>query len=192
MARLTKAHLSYMKRHGIEPEEAFDASGLKRAEYRPRMKAEGKFVAYGVTPCHNGHALRNRYGNCIQCFPASIAFARRSELPGYLYLAQSSDLGLIKIGFSSDDPDNRIYIANLDGYGGAWDWRICMTVWAEHAGAKEIAVHRSLFEFRNERLWIRNGAVVVAKELFDCDLALAIETLAAHLTAREQKAIEYR
>jgi len=65
LARLTKAHLRYLKHHGIEPEEAFDASGLKRAEYRPRMKAEGKFVAYGVTPCHNGHALRNRYGNWL-------------------------------------------------------------------------------------------------------------------------------
>jgi hypothetical protein len=192
LTRLTNAHLRYLKDHGIEPEEAFDASGLKRAEYRARMKAEGKFVAYGVTPCLNGHALRNRYGNCIQCSPAAIAFARRSELAGYLYLAQSSDLGLIKVGFSSDDPDNRIYIANLDGYGGTWDWRIYMTVWADHAGAKEIAVHQSLFDFRVERAWVRNGAAVVSKEMFDCDLAVALGALSAHLTARERKTIEYR
>lgn len=192
MARLTNAHLRYLKHHGINVEETFDASGLKRTEYRPRMKAEGKFVAYGVTMCHNGHSLRNRYGTCIECFPASIAFARRSEMSGYLYLAKSADLGLIKVGFSGDDPDNRIYIANLDGYGGAWDWRICMTVWADHAGAKEIGVHQSLSEFRNERLWTRNGAAVVSKELFDCDLGVAIETLSAHLTAKEQQAIEYR
>ena len=65
MGRLTKEHLRYLKQHSIDVEETFDASGLKRAEYRPRMKAEGKFVAYGVTRCQNGHGLRNRYGTCI-------------------------------------------------------------------------------------------------------------------------------
>lgn len=76
-------------------------------------------------------------------------------MSGYLYLAKSADLGLIKVGFSGDDPDNRIDIANLEGYGGAWDWQICLTVWADHAGAKEIAVHQSLADFRAERAWIR-------------------------------------
>ena len=192
MARLTKAHLRYLEHHGIDVDETFDASGLKRAEYRPRMKAEGKFVAYGVTKCHNGHSLRNRYGTCIECFPASIAFARRSEMSGYLYLAKSADLGLIKVGFSGDDPDNRIYIANLEGYGGAWDWQICLTVWADHAGAKEIAVHQSLADFRAERAWIRNGAGIVAREMFDCELAAGIDALMSQLTAREVQLIEYR
>ena len=192
MGRLTKEHLRYLKQHSIDVEETFDASGLKRAEYRPRMKAEGKFVAYGVTRCQIGHGLRNRYGTCIQCFPASIAFARRSELPGYLYIAQSTDVGLFKVGFSSDDPDNRIYIANLEGYGGAWDWRICLTVWSERAGAVEIAAHRSLADFRAERAWVRNGADIVSKEMFGCDLTEVIGGLMEHLSFQEIQAIEYR
>lgn len=92
------------------------------------MKAEGKLVAYGVTRCHRSHNLRNRYGKCIQCFPATIAFGRRKELSGYIYIAQSVKSDLFKIGFSADVHDNRIYIAKLEGYAGARDWQILLTV----------------------------------------------------------------
>ena len=155
------------------------------------MKAEGKFIAYGVTRCHNGHGLRNRYGTCVECFPATIAFARRSELSGYVYVAESKDIRLFKIGFSGDDPDNRIYIANLDGYGGVGDWTIRLRVKSGRAGAIEIATHRSLVGYRTNRDWIRNGSEVVATELFDCDLEEAIAALMEYLSFAEIQDIEY-
>jgi hypothetical protein len=191
LARLTQKQIRYLSHHRIGLEETYDASGLKRASYRPRMKAEGKFVAYGVTRCHNGHSLRNRYGTCIECFPAAIGFARRSELAGYIYLAQSRDIELFKIGFSSDDPDNRIYIANLEGYGGAVDWCIRLRVWSGRAGKIEIATHKSLVEYHADRAWVRNGLDAVATELFNCDLDDAINALMKHLSFEEIQAIEF-
>jgi hypothetical protein len=192
LAKLTKQQIRYLDQHGFEPEDAFDASGLARADYRARMKAEGKLVAYGVTRCLNGHRLRTRAGNCIQCSPASIAFARRAVLPGFIYIAQSEATSLLKIGFSGDDPDNRIYIANLEGYGGAWDWVITITLWSERAGAIEIAVQKALSDVRIDRSWIRNGHEIVTKELFDCSLKIATERLQSMLNGQELTSIERR
>jgi T5orf172 domain len=156
------------------------------------MKAEGKRIAYGVTRCHKGHGLRNRYGTCIECFPATIGFARRSELAGYVYVAESKDIRLFKIGFSGD-PDNRISIANgnLEGYGGAWDWQILLRAWSGRAGAVEIATHRSLAGYQTDRDWVRNGSEVVATELFDCNLQEVINALKEHLSFEEIQNIEY-
>lgn len=185
MAKLTGAQLRYLRHHRIEVEETFDASGLKRADYGQRMKVEGKLVAYGVTRCKYGHSLRTRRGQCIECFPASIAFSRRSELSGYIYICESFDGKLFKIGFSRDEPQNRIYIANLEGYGGLLDWRITFFAWSERAGAIEIAAHQKLAPFRSKRTWIRNGQLTKSTELYDCQFLIALRSVMDQLTVDE-------
>ena len=185
MAKLTKEQLRFLARHSIEVSEAFDASGLSRSQYGPRMRDEGKFVAYGVVRCQKGsHSLRSRSGNCIQCFPASIGFSRRATLSGYVYIAQSNMGKLIKIGFSGD-PDDRIYIANLEGYGGAYDWQIRRMVWSDRAGELERALHRDLESYRIDKEWVRNGYTVWTRELFNCALGTASKALGRNLSAGE-------
>src|SRR5688500_19781785 len=124
MARLTKADLAFLGRHGIPVALTFDASGLSRAVYGPRMKLEGKFAAYGVTRClRRGHSLRNRHGTCLRCFPASIAFIERANSAAFVYIAQARRSGLLTIGYSADQVDSRLYIATLEGFGACCEWQ---------------------------------------------------------------------
>jgi predicted GIY-YIG superfamily endonuclease len=193
LVRLTKDQIRFLEKHGIPLSEAFDATGYSRASYSERMRELGKVVAYGVTRCKKSrHSLRSRHGTCIQCFPASIAYARRAYLPGFVYIAQSHINRSLKIGFSGDDPDNRIYIANLEGYGDAWDWRIRRLVWSERAGKIEAATHQELAAYRSDEEWIRNGTLIRTRELFSCSLATASRALVRNLVPDEIARVEKR
>lgn len=179
MATLSKADLAFLAHHGIDISKAFDASGLNKAEYGPRMKAEGKLVAYGVRPCtREGHSLRNRHGNCLRCFPSSIRFQARAGEAGYVYLAESMSTKLIKIGFSRDQIANRIYIANLEGFGGFHDWVVKASIESQYAGRIELGTHRYLKDYAHPVLWVRNGLEIKSVEIFKCSFMVAIDALA--------------
>ena len=118
MARLGKDERQYCRYHGIPLERLFDASGYKRAGYKEIMGQEEKWAAFGVKPCKkSAHVLRNRHGFCLMCDPQTVAHMLRSKLPGYLYVALGADCTLMKLGFSQN-PLNRISIANYEGWGG--------------------------------------------------------------------------
>ena len=187
MARLIKADLAFLERHGISTTLTFDASGLPRSVYCERMKAEGKFAAYGVTRCQRGgHSLRSRHGTCLKCFPATIAFIERANAPGYVYIAQSIRSGLLKVGYSGDQVDNRLYIANLEGLGGCYDWDKRVTWKSKKAGRIEIALHQALSAHAVLKTWPRNGAYVETKEIFDCEFETAKTALENLLNERER------
>src|SRR5690348_7499758 len=122
MAKLLKRDEQFLVRHGISLDLLFDASGMPTWKWKERMREEGKLFAYGVR-CFRGHSLKARSGNCIRCNTANIAFQMRSARSGYVYIARSASRKLTKVGYSADDPWNRIYIANLEGYANAQDWR---------------------------------------------------------------------
>ena len=169
MTKLTKLQKEYISRHNIPISWMFDASGLTRRRYHDLMKLEDKYFAYGVVPCKNGHSLRTRSGDCIQCFPASIRFQMRYFEVAYVYIAGSKQLKLIKIG-SSKDPENRIYIANLDGheYAGASDWRLLFSMYVRQAGKIETDVHSQLRPFQRQISFCRNGTKQTATECYSC------------------------
>jgi hypothetical protein len=60
-----------------------------------------------------------------------------------LYIAGSMTSKLVKIG-SSKDPNNRLYIANLDGYGGVFNWRLLYSVHVPQGGKIETNVQSTL------------------------------------------------
>lgn len=180
MAKLSVADANFLEKQCIPLSATFDASGMSTREWKAVMKAEGKFVAYGVN-CLRGHSLKTRAGNCIRCNTANIAFARRSESEGFVYLARSAMLRLVKVGFSAEDPDNRIYIANLQGYAGSNDWKIRFSVYVENAGRLEIAIHSTLKNHQALQLWERNGFESEAREVYACSLAYAKQVLMSQL-----------
>ena len=86
MTELTEEQLAYLQNHKVSLGSVFDATGLGRKDYSAKMKALGKAVAYGVTPCKKaGHTLRSRSGGCIQCSAVSeskaynLVFIRKGE-----------------------------------------------------------------------------------------------------------------
>lgn len=190
MAILTQDQLAFLTHHGVTLAEALDATGMKRAVYRPLMKARGLRVAYGVTMCPRRHTLRDRYGHCIQCNPASLAFAARKSLSGFVYIAVSEETGMYKVGFSRENPSNRIYIANLEGYGDASDWELRLIAWSKKGGAVESSLHYILDSYREERYWYRNGECVVAREILRCDFDMIVTILAFLLSDEERGQIQ--
>ena len=191
MARLIKADIAFLERHGIPLALTFDAVGLTRSEYGPLMKFQGKFAAYGVTRCQKeGHALRNRHGTCLRCFPATIAYIRRANSPGYVYIAQSKKRRLLKVGYSRDQVDNRLYIANCEAHGGASDWEKRLVSKSKIAGRIEIEVHKSLKEYSVSRAWVRNGKEVEPREIYCCDYEHAKAALESVVTGPERKQIQ--
>lgn len=188
MSRLTAEHTAFLKLHGFaRPRDwALDATGMTRVQYREALREERKLFVYGVNACPSGHTLRTA-GGCPQCDTAYIAYARRSRLPGYVYIAKAGRL--TKVGFSQD-ARNRIYIANLEGYAGARDWRIRAWLCSENAGQIELAVHRALSGNVAARGWERNGGRQVSKEVFRCTYEAAREALLSVLTPAEALALE--
>jgi hypothetical protein len=178
MAHLTEDQKRYLAQQGIPLSVVSDGSGLSRREYHCKLKNEGKYFAYGVTRCTNGHTLRTRAGQCIQCFPASIAFIKRHFAAAYLYIAGSRSERLIKIG-SSKNPNNRIYIANLNGheYAGVSDWQVLYSIYVEQAAKIEIEIHGRLREYQTRVQFVRNGDEQVAKECFTCNYSIARKTI---------------
>lgn len=188
MAKLTMAQIKFLERHKIPISWTFDATGLSRSSYREIMKTDEKFIAFGVFRCLNGHTLRNRSGDCIQCRTSAIAFGLRSSKSGSVYIARSQSIRLIKIGMSND-PFNRIYIANLEGYAEASDWRVKLHVFAENCGEIEISMRRALAENFKPKPWIRNGEETVSKETFNCSYAVAKSMLLSQLNQAQLEGV---
>ena len=187
MGRLSKRDKEFLQQNGISLELVFDASGMPTRVWKQRMREEGKLFAFGVQ-CLRGHSLKARSGNCIRCNTANIAYQMRSNRAGYIYIARSKSLGLTKVGFSADDPDNRIYIANLESYAGASDWDIVMRVNSAEAGRLELDLHSELREYRLPLCWIRNGEECEAREVYECGAQEAIDAVTAVLRKRRLSA----
>jgi hypothetical protein len=187
MAKLSKDDARFLEAHGIPLAAVFDASGMRTRDWKAAMREQGKLIAYGVT-CLRGHSLKTRSGNCVRCNTANFAYALRSERAGYVYIARSANLKLIKVGFSND-PDNRVYIANLEGYGGAKDWTIRTWIMSDRAGRIELDVHVALKSYNSPRFWIRNWEEIEAREIYDCTLKIAQLALFAQLSPTEQSRV---
>lgn len=166
MARLGNEERQFCKRHGIPIDRLFDASGFSRAEYREFMGDDERWAAYGVTPCRPaGHVLRNRHGACLMCNPAAVEFMKRSKRGGMLYAALGGSNTVMKLGFSQD-PYNRIYIANCEGWGGYQDWWIIGLGFSDQAGQLEHSLHAAFKEHAIALDWHRNGNHITTREAY--------------------------
>jgi hypothetical protein len=177
MAKLTEEQRQFITKHQIPLSKIFDASSMARREYGTVMGDLGKVVAIGVNPCEaHGHTMRTRHGHCIQCNPAALAFLRRFDEYGRVYVAHSKQIGLVKIGTASD-VKRRISTLNNFGYGGANDWCAIRDFACDAAGRVEFTIQRALSQYFVIRSYVKNGITVECQELFTCDLAVAIGEL---------------
>jgi hypothetical protein len=177
MGRWTAEHSRFLKSHGFnDPRSwALNATGLTRREYQAALSRDGKLFAYGLPPCKNGHTLRTT-GGCPQCNTQYLSYVRHNVTPGYVYIARSNSTRLVKVGLSADF-NNRLYIANLEGYADIWDWIVRDCRYVQEMGRVEAGVKRALASYGVNRVWIRNGKFTTAKEVFSCTLKLAREAL---------------
>ena len=154
---------------------------MTKASYSAALREARKLFAYGLAPCPKGHTIR-MLGGCPQCDTSRIAYAKRSRLAGYVYIAKSGQL--TKIGFSTD-PFNRIYIANLEGYAGKRDWRVRAQLKSSNAGQLEIAAHKFLRDYCDSTFWVRNSKITYPREVFSCSFETAKYAVISVMTGHD-------
>ncbi|GHC66371.1 GIY-YIG nuclease family protein [Neogemmobacter tilapiae] len=166
---ITDREFAFLVSQKILLSQVFDARGRGPATFHAEAEAGG--YLFGMAkPCSNGHRLFTRRGHCIECNTASIAFIRRGNSDGYIYLAASQTGRILKIGFSAD-PVGRSATLNLEGgYGGFSDWERIAHSYVQSAGKIEFGIHRALEDLKIELPYIKNGRTQIANELFRGDL----------------------
>jgi uncharacterized protein (DUF2147 family) len=174
MAKLSAKQRDFLKRHKIPLSRTFDATGLSTSDYKQRMKALDKWIAYGVTECQRaGHTLRTRAGHCIQCDIKKIAYLKRHQEDGEIYVAYSARGKIVKVGTSKKSATVRVNGMNSDNYGGCCDWTIVYIVAAAQAGRIESKAHRALAEHSISASYNKNGKTTKCRELFSCSVVVA-------------------
>ena len=177
MARLSSEQLRFLEQHEIPLSRVFDASGMSKSFYGPAMSELGMIVAYGVSPCREfGHKLRTRAGHCAQCDTARLAFLRRYDEDGEVYVAYSLRLELAKIGVAKGYKE-RLRNLNSQGYGGTTDWSIDFHCECNNAGRVEFLAQQMLKQFRITRSYFKTGQTVDCQELFKCKMKLAVSAV---------------
>lgn len=135
-------------------------------------------VAYGVTPCaKKNHTLRNKSGNCLQCYPASIGYENNHNRGGYIYIAQSKAGKIIKIG-TTENILVRTKTLNEQKYGSQLDWIIPVSREVKkNCGQIEKAMHAKLKEFYVIGRYLKDGTTQSTYELFKYPIEEATQNL---------------
>jgi hypothetical protein len=148
-----------------------DARGMRRATYQSELKRHGKSLALVADPCNKGHDVRLRLssGHCVECSPIGLSKVKTRHKPGFLYVAFSRSLGLLKVG-SAISSIERADGLNRDGYAGATDWGVVYRRKFTEVGVIEDRVHTALSPWKVVLEYTRrgHGTVVKASEVFSC------------------------
>lgn len=177
MAKLTQAQTRFLEHHDIPLGKVFDATGMRRSDYQCQMSALGKLVAIGVSPCSiAGHTMRTRAGHCAECRPAVLAYMRRYDAHGEVYVATTAKGRIVKVG-SSTNAVERISSLNIYKYGGVADWHIAFHEESRMAGRAEFAAHKSLSPHTASGTYFKDGRDVECRELFCCSVSVAIKAV---------------
>lgn len=164
---------AFIKEHNIDEELLYDANGLTVGKIKDQMKLENKLFAFNTTPCKKaGHRLRDRYNHCIMCNTASITFAKRTLEKGFIYIAGSLKLKLIKVGMTTEDLSVRLVKLNSRKVGGTNDWCLLQSYYVEKANRIELDIHKVLEKYQLSGS--KNGTDdTESKELFHCSYITA-------------------
>lgn len=177
MARLSTEQLAFLAQHKIPADRVYDASGKPNAIYKAEMKSLEALVAYGVTPCgKGGHTLRSRAGHCVQCTPANLSYLRRFDEIGEVYVAESTQGHLVKVG-TSVDADFRVGQLNVYQYGGRSDWKLRFKARVGKAGRVEGDAHRRLSTYPAAGSYFKNGDFIDSQEIFSCSVDQAVAAI---------------
>lgn len=165
---LSDDQLHFLKSQNIPLHLVFNAMGMSKSEYRPIMKELNKIVAFNVTPCNkSGHSLRTRSGHCCQCNTATLAYQKRHDAPGIVYVAGSKFGSIMKIGFSKA-VEVRAESLNRTKYAGLNDWVILYALKSKSAGIIETKANSLLNKYSVEFDYNHDGEWHDSYETYHC------------------------
>lgn len=180
---LTRDEKDYIKHHGINPADIYDARGETVKVYHDKAKNKGcGFVL--TNPCPYGHRLKDRSGHCIVCRPFVIAIRKRETGAGVVYVAvcgKYTKVGMIENNIKDINKaiEKREYRLNDEGgYGGRSGWTTVKTWKIEKdAGKVEREAQDLLEKYRVEKSYIHSGELHSTKELFVCSIQTALDAV---------------
>lgn len=168
----TDSELWFLSRYGFSTDDVYDGRGESQATRRRRAKAAGKFLILG-SPCQaQGHRLRTRSHHCVQCDPKKIAFQRRYNSPGYVYIAGSLSGGVIKIGTAIDITQRENQL-RAEQHAGFSDWEVLFFIKVTEAGRVE---HDASVRVKGRKVYknyFKDGISQTATEVLECSFSAA-------------------
>ena len=187
MAKLTAEQLKFIRSMGLSRFDTFDASGMKRAEYKLQMMKDGKIIAYGLSKgCKKmSHTMQWSSGHCAQCNTKALTYIKNNKSPGYIYVVQSESSGQTKVGISKSVPSRRDGL-NCQAYSNAKDWVVVFFQKTMVMGVVETTASRLLKAYKVEgEIYRPNSGAVRSSEVFDCTPAVAIRAVKRALSEVE-------
>lgn len=184
----TEEEFELILKFEIEDYEIFDASGMKKKEWKEAIQGTDYKVIANVSPCRDhGHKLRTRAGHCAVCNPRNLQHQERYYDSGEIYLAFSESRRLIKIGITKSIY-KRIDSLNAQNYSGVNDWAIIFSKHLESGAYRiESEVHALLKPHKVDLSFSRSfDSFETSREVFDCDLRLGIDTIEQTIKKHEQ------
>ena len=177
MNELTQEQLKFLKKHEVDLNDVFDARGLSKTEYQNEMSITGKYIAFNTTPCKlSGHTLRTKSGHCCQCKTSTIAFQKRNQSVGIVYIAGTQNGQIMKIGFSKA-VGVRAESLNRTRYSGFNDWEILFAIKSDHAGRIENKANLLLYRYLHTLEYNHDGSNHDSHETFQCSFSRAKDML---------------
>jgi len=177
MNTLSKSQKLFLVEQGIGLNQIFDAKNLAKSEYKAKMKATNKIIAFNVSPCQKeGHTLRTRSGHCAQCNTAHLGFQKRNDYAGFVYIAGTKEGKLIKVGFTSG-VEKRSESLNRTKYGGFSDWDILFAISCINAGEIETKTKSELRNYSIIRVYDHDSKMQKTDEIYHCSYSTAKDKL---------------
>jgi hypothetical protein len=171
--QLPEETAKFLKYHGINDSEVYDATDMPTWEYKEMMSLYGYKVAIGVTPCQAyGHSLRSSKGHCVICKPEVLNYRARYNLSGAVYIAYSATSQLVKVGMTKESPNDRIRSLNSSGYGAINDWQLIKSRYCQNMGYVENEIKKKFNSYLKPIEFYRNNSwnIETSTEIFDCNL----------------------
>ncbi len=179
--QMAKLIAEFLVKYDVEVSDIFDATGMKKKEWREAIEGTDYKLVMNAGLCNKEyHNLKTRAGHCAICNPRNLRLQERYYESGYIYLAHSETLDLIKIGVSND-PENRVLVMNDQGYGDFDDWTLEYNEYSSKPYQIESAAHNYLNDFRFDITFERLGITETSREIFDCSVEEGIEAIEIHL-----------
>lgn len=177
MISLNKEQSDFLNKHWLSDNMIFDATGMKRREYKKAMEELDKQIAIGTTPCNKWwHTMRTKAWHCLQCKPECISFIRNRYNEAVVYVAASKNWQLMKVG-STSDVRNRHKDLNSNKY--AWlNDRVLVYV-AKYPNAWEVEkrIHNKLAKYWHKHEYNFYWKNMISYEIFHCSFTKVIQTI---------------
>jgi hypothetical protein len=173
---LTADEIAFLKSQGLAESDVYDGRNQSGARWRAGVRATGQTLVLGAH-CENvGHRLRTRSGHCAQCNPANISYQNRYNSTGYVYIAGSLRLKLLKIG-TAVDINQRLDNLIQQSYGGIRDWEMLFYAKVESGGRVEGNALAAMSQYSLRLSYKKDGRDQQATEIIRARFSAALSAL---------------